>query len=449
MVFWLNTTFWATWETILQTNFWTWSMRAICTSIDNCIFISFDTFNNYTKVYNTLWVLIKQQLSLNTQYKIFTIKDYIIIQSRRSNDRYFSIYKNWALLIDTSYYLVWWPDLVSYFSLNQNKDIIYFWFYNTQYFYFDTTTEMTWVITQTLTPSYNISANNINKIQIIWWRWYYLSDTTPRRLNYYENNGNYLAFSWFDYNITDFSVLFIWDKYYYSFITTDTNPYNSYIFSYAIDNNNFVTFDWYKFIHTWFMNDGFANLFYATYWQSSINLWFAPLFIPWWLDLTLKYFVSYVNVDNNLVSSNLEIARSQDTINTDTKLTETNVTDDLLNIDLDWDGNISIVEATLAPFTILKNIIVKLYKMFENIWTFLKAILNIWHVWAIFFETTYAYTWDDVLLKILDKTDSFYTNWATNANNIHSFLIFTKFWGFFLIFFCILLLFFILYLKNK
>lgn len=433
--------------TVLKTNFWNAQMNSICSNQNNCYYfqLNINTQWDYDMlyIYNTKWDLLDSYMSYWPNFKILVYDKYIFFISRSWWLVKVTFFKDWNKYFYQNT-LDWAPTYSVFDKVYTNWNIIYL--YNssaiTRAFKLDTTNWSFWLYNLWSIPAWDY-------LQSRYWTsrlWTYKNVLIWNDLfniwtdNLLKKSTDWVVttfFNWFIYTITDFNIINELNNYVLSFITNSVTSEGKNIFTYKILKSNLsVTFLWFDFWHFIDLLDWQPLVYTVSYINSNINLWKAPLAVFWWKNLTLNYFHSYVNSANNLVSNDFVVS-SWSQFNPSTNFDDEFITWSwwLFNIDIDGDGSISLVEGTLAPFTIIKNVIIKLYESIKNFWLFLKSIMEIWNI--SFIPETYASN-NDPLQKVLNRTDQFYSSWANNANNIHDFVIMSQ-WGFyFLIFFIIL-----------
>lgn len=125
---------------------------------------------------------------------------------------------------------------------------------------------------------------------------------------------------------------------------------------------------------------------------------------------------------------------------------DSDITQDIWNIDSDWDWTISTWEQVTAPYTIAKNLVNKFIDSLKNVWNLLKSIQNIWNIW--FIENTYASnsaSW--ILNPISEKTKSM-LNWTSERDWINNVFNTIQWWVFAIAFLTIIMTFLILKIKK-
>ena len=408
---------------------------------------TFDANWDWIQPTGNSWDPGRTWLQYNSWLRILIVRDIIFLIG---NTQYWNFwilaYKDWKFFTD-SYY---WQDYYNwgYNIANKNWDILYFnhtdFFDNIAKVKFDFSS-YTFAQDLTTQPTYR---NNINNKNFIIWDDFFWIDY-PRSF--------YKQISWIKqtfftsfFDITDFSILHDLNNYTASYITSSENQYNSFIFTNLIKKNNFSDFNflWYDFYQ-----------YYTLYWASillitsnrnsatNVNKFYTPLLITW-KDLNNNIFRSYINTIWDLISVDINIAPPEweNKFLTWTTLTDQEIVDDIWNLDTDWDWSVSIIESTLAPITIVKNVVVKISTAFKNIWVFLKELLNIWNI--SFIPKAEAYSWSFVF-QAIDQTEKIFDIENTQNSEITKIINVSKYWFIFLIFFIMIITFLFLVINRK
>jgi hypothetical protein len=433
--------------------------------------IEINNISNITQLTDiaSYWVII------SSDWNIFF---YSYISSIELRQRLYSIswIDNWL-----SYSIQW------FFPTFPNDSLDPIWCYNIKTWY-----SFTWITYEKLFNGENIDDYNISH----WSTWYiynylifentinnnkfsYVFTATDKEnldpVNYYLNDVlcediNCIKLSLFDSWSTSYiqilnQNLFTSNNQNILFFNSNLNNINSfwlqmftnqnYTLYWRKNNSSIYEEIWYLESYNidwlWWINWEDRSLSWATYSDFKIILPYNSLwFSSYMKNIIIWYWWSYQ-------TSYSEVCNYEDwTITLDWKLTNSGAINEIIwsvpveknfedvavqsiwDLDIDKDWNISVFEYWIAPITIAKNIIIKLYGSLKNIWNFLKEIMEIWNISFIY--TTHAETW--ILHNITNLTLWVY-NWEkTEVSEITWIINMTKYWFMFSVFFVILFFFF-------
>jgi hypothetical protein len=411
-------------NTLLVENFWNSEMKVACSSASNCIY--YDTQN----IYNAVWA--DYNIPSPTPWNIYIDRVNDIIIFKVSYSVWFTLYwyiytihkQKFTSLATGSQYPPWfWMG----FEKNKFSDKLSFNFYriNTYWNYsiyqwyqisntgaiYWTWRNSTWCSEKTKAIIYD---SNLYDEDLIW----NINGSNIERCGSSTSYTQDIK-STFAFNISDFSFH---ERYstnnedIKSLITNNTGAYNtywSYIFTFKTSGG--ISWDTLLFnsYSPWIYIP--PQTYRTSYsWIYQDNLWYSPLSLTYYDTIVNKYIKTFVTWSGDLYTDSTFTPILWDTtgnaFNQDTILEDWTISESLWNIDTNGDGETSIQERLLAPFTIIKNIINSLSNGIKNIWVFLKSIMNIWNISFIY--TSYAD--ENILSTISDSTNNLYNStWST------------------------------------
>jgi hypothetical protein len=395
-----------------------------------------------------------------SQYNINIHKNKIYIQHASIA---YSIYDTvWSIDLDNNYTLSWTETAPSYFEIKSNNyfsnwKIIWYvktdWITKTQIIYYNKNNLQYELIENTD----NWSTFDTITTHILWWE---LVWSDIYKIFFY---------SWQDINIDKFKIrisdnITTWNL--DVLLSNCSLLWYSWALTWSIYNKTFFAYSpeqqWFLVYWTWFYDE--------KVWNNRIFTFDDDFIADFWFNCWTNYY--YWDYINNIPTSiyiirgtsfykaALSESEQWQIIESTTwswttwswtnfwtggTFTDVEVAESIWNLDVDGDGVISAWEYTIAPITIVKNVIQKLYESLKNIWTFLKEIMKIWNF--SFVNNVYADSW--ILNNITDLTLWVYQWDKQEVSEITDIIQMTKYWFFFALFFSILFLFFYFrFIKN-
>jgi hypothetical protein len=409
-------------NTLLVENFWNSEMKVACSSASNCVY--YDNNN----IYSAVWVDYDIPSPSPWNIYIDRINDIIILKINVNSlwRVYWYIHTIYKQQIQTreffnrpsSTLLGLWIDKNRFTDTLSFNYTVYAWW---PMYWGAIVISSTWSIIETSPNSSGcaekskaiIYDSNLYDEDLIW----NINGSNIERCGSSTSYTQDIK-STFAFNISDFSFH---ERYstnnedIKSLITNNTGAYNTY-WSYI-----------FTFRTRWATNESILNNSYSPWihippqtYQTSYsgiyqgNIWKSPLTLTYKDTIVNKYIKTFVTWSGDLYTDSTFTPILWDTtgnaFNQDTILEDWTISQSLWNIDTDGDGETSIQERLLAPFTIIKNIINSLSNWIKNIWVFLKSIMNIWNISFVY--TSYAD--ENILSTISDSTNNLYNStWST------------------------------------
>lgn len=440
-------------------------------------------YNNSGTILNSVDSVTFAQLDNTYKWILFKWKNYIIYSRRTYANDYIGLWYLWLNSIWSPFY--WLKNSAP--SIFIKNWILYKYWNSTNTYYYDQLTGQF-----ILWPYINIPQSSYHSLL---WSYEIIYSNSEQNIYYDRINSKYFL-EWIDgywyYNFEIFNNFIlgseleklnldpiyknniIYSKF-YSYVNTQwiqnyylSNCYSTWM-TYTINWLNYLsnnlTFRW--FLEPWislpswfnFIDNKFYKNVYNWNWLKQLNyldfnkLWYEcnPTLTFWGFNWNVPAYIQYIRswflykyvfwlneVINYTWDNNIWwISSIASNFSTWTTITDDQVVNWLFDFDIDNDWVVSIWEYTLAPFTFIKNVVIQLNESIKSIWSFLKAIMNIWNI--AFIPNAYASSW--ILLDISNKTSDF-TSWNIPEMgvfyNIYNII---KYWSFFWIFFLILFIF--------